>query len=66
MANVVLKEIWIDDVPCPKTKLNSDFFGMHWTLLFLMWIAIVPKSTVCLLAYKFFEKSASSLKTIFR
>ena len=46
LASIVLEEIWTDNVGGLKSTPNIDFDGIHWMLLDLMWINIVPNSTI--------------------
>lgn len=46
LADAVLYEIWTDDAASLNSTPDSEFFGMHWILLGLIWIGIVPNSSI--------------------
>ena len=46
LVNVVLKEIWTDEVVSSKFPSNTDFSGMHSTVLNIMWIGIVSNPSI--------------------
>jgi len=45
-ACFVLEEVRTNDSARPKSALNSDLFGMHFVLVCLLWIGIIPNPTI--------------------
>jgi len=48
-ARFVLEEVQTDDSARSKSAPNNDFLEMHLELVYLVWISIVPNSTILLL-----------------